>query len=55
MSDRQAKSGSGSKLLRRPEVSRRDFLNEITIGALGIAGLGGGALTYQYFSPERAI
>jgi len=36
----------------RPEVSRRDFLNEITLGALGIAGLGGAALTYQYFSPN---
>ena len=36
----------------RPEVSRRDFLSEITIGALGIAGLGGAALTYQYFSPN---
>jgi cytochrome b6-f complex iron-sulfur subunit len=36
----------------RPEVSRRDFLNEITLGALGVAGLGGAALTYQYFSPN---
>lgn len=36
----------------RPGVSRRDFLSEITMGALGIAGLGGGALTYQYFSPN---
>jgi cytochrome b6-f complex iron-sulfur subunit len=36
----------------KPEVSRRDFLNEITLGALGIAGLGGTALTYQYFSPN---
>ena len=36
----------------RPELSRRDFLNEITLGALGIAGLGGAALTYQYFSPN---
>jgi cytochrome b6-f complex iron-sulfur subunit len=35
-----------------PTVSRRDFLNEITMGALGIAGLGGAALTYQYFSPN---
>ena len=35
-----------------PELSRRNFLNEITLGALGIAGLGGGALTYQYFSPN---
>jgi len=33
-------------------VSRRDFLSEITVGALGIAGLGGAALTYQYFSPN---
>lgn len=33
-------------------VSRRDFLGEITIGALGVAGLGAGALTYQYFSPN---
>ena len=36
----------------KPGVSRRDFLNEITMGALGIAGLGGAALTYQYFSPN---
>src|SRR6516162_5079244 len=36
----------------RPALSRRDFLNEITLGALGVAGLGGGALTYQYFSPN---
>ncbi len=34
------------------EVTRRDFLNEITVGALGVAGLGGAALTYQYFSPN---
>ena len=33
-------------------VSRRDFLSEFTVGALGIAGLGAGALTYQYFSPN---
>jgi nitrite reductase/ring-hydroxylating ferredoxin subunit len=34
------------------DVSRRDFLGEITLGALGVAGLGGAALTYQYFSPN---
>lgn len=34
------------------EVTRRDFLNEITMGALGIAGLGSVAVTYQYFSPN---
>jgi len=33
-------------------ITRRDFLNEITMGALGIAGLGSVAVTYQYFSPN---
>jgi cytochrome b6-f complex iron-sulfur subunit len=33
-------------------LSRRDFLNEITMGAFGIAGLGSVALSYQYFSPN---
>ena len=33
-------------------VTRRDFLNEITMGALGVAGLGSVAVTYQYFSPN---
>ena len=33
-------------------ISRRDFLSEITIGALGVAGLGGTAVIYQYFSPN---
>jgi cytochrome b6-f complex iron-sulfur subunit len=33
-------------------ISRRDFLNEITVGALGVAGLGSVAVTYQYFSPN---
>ena len=34
------------------EITRRDFLNEITLGALGIAGLGSAAVTYQFFSPN---
>lgn len=34
------------------EVSRRDFLNQVTVGALSIAGLGTVAVTYQYFSPN---
>jgi cytochrome b6-f complex iron-sulfur subunit len=34
------------------EINRRDFLNEITLGALGIAGLGSVAVTYQFFSPN---
>jgi cytochrome b6-f complex iron-sulfur subunit len=34
------------------EITRRDFLNEITLSALGIAGLGSVAVTYQFFSPN---
>jgi len=34
------------------QTSRRDFLNEITLGALGVAGLGSVAVTYQFFSPN---
>jgi cytochrome b6-f complex iron-sulfur subunit len=34
------------------EITRRDFLNEVTLGALGIAGLGSVAVTYQFFSPN---
>jgi cytochrome b6-f complex iron-sulfur subunit len=33
-------------------LARRDFLNEITLAALGVAGLGAGVVTYQYFSPN---
>jgi cytochrome b6-f complex iron-sulfur subunit len=33
-------------------LTRRDFLNEVTLGALGIAGLGSAIVTYQYFSPN---
>ena len=33
-------------------IPRRDFLNEITLGALGVAGLGSVAVTYQFFSPN---
>lgn len=37
---------------QRGELRRRDFLNEITLGALGVAGLGSAIVTYQYFSPN---
>jgi cytochrome b6-f complex iron-sulfur subunit len=33
-------------------ISRRDFLNEVTAGALGIAGLGALVVTYGYLSPN---
>lgn len=51
MSDHKSDS-SPEQSHERPPVSRRDFLNEVTLGALGIAGLGAAALTYQYFSPN---
>ena len=51
MSDKKPDS-DGSHGTPRQELTRREFLNEITIGAFGIAGLGGAALTYQYFSPN---
>jgi len=51
-----AKSSSSSEIpLPVPTgngITRRDFLNEITMGALGIAGLGSVAVTYQFFSPN---
>jgi cytochrome b6-f complex iron-sulfur subunit len=54
MSD--TKHSSVTEALRPPqgenEITRRDFLNEITLGALGIAGLGSVAVTYQFFSPN---
>lgn len=34
------------------EVSRRDFFNEVTIAALGVAGLGAAVVTYNYLSPN---
>jgi cytochrome b6-f complex iron-sulfur subunit len=32
--------------------TRREFLNEVAAGALGIAGLGSMAVTYRYLSPN---
>ena len=34
------------------EVTRRDFFNEITLAALGIAGVGAAVVTYRYLSPN---
>jgi cytochrome b6-f complex iron-sulfur subunit len=34
------------------EVTRRDFLNEVTAGALGIAALGSVVVTVKYLSPN---
>jgi cytochrome b6-f complex iron-sulfur subunit len=38
---------------RQPsEVTRRDFFNKVTLAALGVAALGGVAVTYQFLSPN---
>ena len=54
MSDEKdaAAAGSPHGVAAGNGVTRRDFLNEMTLGALGIAGLGSVAVTYQYFSPN---
>lgn len=53
MSDTKSTDAASQNILPpATEVSRRDFLSEVTLGALGIVGLGGVALTYQYFSPN---
>ena len=52
MSDTKRSSAPSLSGTAVNEITRRDFLNEITLGALGIAGLGSIAVTYQYFSPN---
>src|SRR5262249_34424905 len=54
MSDAKTSAAPGTPRAAPPgsEITRRDFLNEITMGALGVAGLGSVAVTYQYFSPN---
>jgi cytochrome b6-f complex iron-sulfur subunit len=41
-------SGASAK----PEATRREFLSEVSAGALGIAGLGSMIVTYRYLSPN---
>jgi hypothetical protein len=36
----------------KTEATRREFLNEIAAGALGIAGLGSMVVTYRFLSPN---
>jgi cytochrome b6-f complex iron-sulfur subunit len=36
----------------KSEISRRNFLNDVAAGALGIAGLGAMVVTYRYLSPN---
>ena len=46
------KSSSSPESAGKPVVTRRDFLNEVALGALAIVGLGSAVVTYQYFSPN---
>jgi cytochrome b6-f complex iron-sulfur subunit len=36
----------------KSDATRREFLNEVAAGALGIAGIGSIIVTYQYLSPN---
>jgi cytochrome b6-f complex iron-sulfur subunit len=47
MSDRDAATA-----VVKSEISRRDFLNDVAAGALGIAGLGAMVVTYRFLSPN---
>jgi cytochrome b6-f complex iron-sulfur subunit len=47
MSDRDAATA-----VVKSEISRRDFLNDVVAGALGIAGLGAMVVTYRFLSPN---
>jgi len=49
---RKPASGAETPEERSGGVSRRDFLNEITFSALGIAGVGSAVVTYRYLSPN---
>ncbi|MEJ2009227.1 MAG: ubiquinol-cytochrome c reductase iron-sulfur subunit [Acidobacteriota bacterium] len=46
------KEGPTSKVENRVEVSRRDFLNKVSGGALGVAAVGAGIVTVKYVSPD---
>ena len=43
---------TGNAPIEPTDVTRRDFLNEITFAAFGIAGLGSAVVTYRYLSPN---
>jgi cytochrome b6-f complex iron-sulfur subunit len=51
-SEKNSQHQESEKAGQPAEGSRRDFFNEIAIGALGIAGLGAATVTYRYLSPN---
>ena len=44
--------GDVPKVEKKAEVTRRDFLNEVTGAALGIAGFGSAVVTVKFLSPN---
>src|ERR1700682_2930206 len=52
MSDPKSSPAGPHSGAANPVITRRDFLNEATAGALGIAGLGSAVVLYQFFSPN---
>ena len=48
--EKSGANGGGSR--DQGEVNRRDFLNELTFTALGIAAVGSAVVTYRYLSPN---
>src|SRR5713226_8109418 len=53
MSDSQKPSlEPASRKTDQANASRRDFINQVALGALGIAGLGAAVVTYTYLSPN---
>lgn len=51
-SDKSRNREEPSEAQKGSEGTRRDFFNEIALGALGIAGLGAATVTYRYLSPN---
>jgi cytochrome b6-f complex iron-sulfur subunit len=50
--EKPASGADGAKNQPEAGISRRDFFNEVAMGALGIAGLGATVVTYRYLSPN---
>lgn len=48
----ESEKSESKKPSQTGELSRRDFFNEITVAALGVAGLGVAVVTYNYMSPN---
>jgi cytochrome b6-f complex iron-sulfur subunit len=52
MSESSTSPAPKSQGTQPASAGRRDFLNEVAAGALGIAGLGAVVITYRYLSPN---